>query len=218
MITKYANKLCIHSCASKGKQIREPCISSCRNGSIIYQGLVQIGLFTCNHLCRMAWLYILRIIDSMITNFQNSVKPNQFTQIIILCDTCMLTISEWGNTTIIHGMYVVTKVLHNIATKEVTGDYVVNAKVLLKLIFNSACKFWCINWGSPQSFEESVPRVRFGALVLPCVKHFDIAGSRLVSWDVSFNTLDVSSIQPQSNPHLPPFLRNLCSNKVHEVT
>ena len=94
MITKHANKLCIHSCTSKGKQIREPCISSCRNGSIIYQGLVQIGLFTCNHLCRMAWLYILRIIDSMITNFQNSVKPNQFTQIIILCDTCLQSVNE----------------------------------------------------------------------------------------------------------------------------
>ena len=92
----------------------------------------------------------------------------------------MLTVSEWGNTTIIHGMYVVTKVLHNIATKEVTGHYIVNAKVLWKLIFNSACKFWCINWGSPQSFEESVPRVPFSAFVLPCVKHIDIAGSRLV--------------------------------------
>ena len=48
--------------------------------------------------------YILHIVDSMIMNFQNSVKPKQFTQIIILCDTCMLTFSEWGNTTIIHGM------------------------------------------------------------------------------------------------------------------
>ena len=38
--------------------------------------------------------FILHIVDSMIMNFQNSVKPKQFTQIFILCDTHMLTVSE----------------------------------------------------------------------------------------------------------------------------
>ena len=38
--------------------------------------------------------YILCVVDSMIMNFQNSVKPKQFTQIIILCDTCLHSVNK----------------------------------------------------------------------------------------------------------------------------
>jgi len=91
-------------------------------------------------------------------------------------------------------------------------------KCFMKVDFQSCLQVFVHHQWSPQSFEEGVPCVLFCSFVLPCVKYSKVAGSRLLCWNVCFNTTDVSKIQPQFYCHFLPFSRNLCSNSVHKIT